>query len=170
MVFLTSLGKSIIRISCFDNILIIISFVGTNLSRAPDKTSHIHMRERKEKVLASLRDKMSWEFPMSKLQWGLNYWSWFSITYGTYFLNSETCLILRACLNNCGKHLTCIYLPHWKSWLQLELLTAKYFWEHCGFSCMIKCRDWILKGSADFYQRLTRGRARFKHGGNVGAP
>ena len=40
MVFLTS-------ISCFDNILIITSFVWTNLSRAP------------EKVLASLRDKMS---------------------------------------------------------------------------------------------------------------
>ena len=59
MVFLTSLGKSIRSISCFDNILIIISFVRTNLSRAPDKASHIHMRERKEKVLASLRDKMS---------------------------------------------------------------------------------------------------------------
>ena len=58
MVFLTSLGKSI-SISCFDNILIIISFVRTNLSRAPDKASHIHMRERKEVVLASLRDKMS---------------------------------------------------------------------------------------------------------------
>ena len=29
--------------------------------------------------------------------------------------------------NNCGEVLTCIYLPHWKSWLQLELLTAKYF-------------------------------------------
>src|SRR6185312_1309493 len=38
-------------------------------------------------------------------------------------------------------------------------------WEHCVFSCMIKCRDWTLKGSADFYKRLTRGRARFKHGG-----
>ena len=59
MVFLTSLGKSIRSISCFDNILIIISFVRTNLSRAPDKASHIHMRERKEVVLASLRDKMS---------------------------------------------------------------------------------------------------------------
>jgi len=59
MVFLTSLGKSIRSISCFDNILIIISFVRTNLSRAPDKASHIHMRERKENVLASLRDKMS---------------------------------------------------------------------------------------------------------------
>ena len=63
MVFLTSLGKSLRSISCFDNILIIISFVRTNLSRAPDKASHIHMRERKEKVLARLRDKMSWEFP-----------------------------------------------------------------------------------------------------------
>ena len=31
------------------------------------------------------------------------------------------------CLIIVGKHLTCIYLPHWKSWLQLELLTAKYF-------------------------------------------
>ena len=41
MVFLTSLGKSIRSISCFDNILIIISFVRTNLSRAPDKASHI---------------------------------------------------------------------------------------------------------------------------------
>ena len=30
---------------------------------------------------------------------------------------------------------------------------------------MIECRDWTLKGSADFYQTLTRGRARFKHGG-----
>ena len=69
------------------------------------------------------------------------------------------------CLIIVGKHLTYIYLPHWKSWLQLELLTAKYFWEHCVFSCMIKCRDWTLKGNADFYQRLTRGRARFKHGG-----
>ena len=59
MVFLTSLGKSIRSVSCFDNILIIISFVRTNLSRAPDKASHIHMRERKERVLASLRDKMS---------------------------------------------------------------------------------------------------------------
>jgi len=59
MVFLTSLGKPIRSISYFDNILIIISFVRTNLSRAPDKASHIHMRERKEKVLASLRDKMS---------------------------------------------------------------------------------------------------------------
>ena len=29
------------------------------------------------------------------------------------------------CLIIVGKHLTCIYLPHWKSWLQLELLTAK---------------------------------------------
>ena len=59
MVFLTSLGKSIRSVSCFDNIMIIISFVRTNLSRAPDKASHIHMRERKERVLASLRDKMS---------------------------------------------------------------------------------------------------------------
>ena len=59
MVFLTSLGKSIRSISCFDNILIITSFVRTNLSRAPDKASHIHMRERKERVLAKLRDKMS---------------------------------------------------------------------------------------------------------------
>ena len=31
------------------------------------------------------------------------------------------------CLIIVGKHLTCIYLPHWKSRLQLELLTAKYF-------------------------------------------
>ena len=31
------------------------------------------------------------------------------------------------CLIIVGKHLTCIYLPHWKSWLQLELLIAKYF-------------------------------------------
>ena len=69
------------------------------------------------------------------------------------------------CLKIVGKHLTCIYLTHWKSWLQLELLTAKYFWEHYVFSCMIKCRDWTPKGNADFYQRLTRGRARFKHGG-----
>ena len=69
------------------------------------------------------------------------------------------------CLIIVWKHLTCIYLPHWKSWLQLELLTAKYFWEHCVFSCMIKCRVWTPKGNADFYQRLTRGRARFKHGG-----
>ena len=97
MVFLTSLGKSIRSISCFDNILIIISFVRTNLSRAPDKASHIHMRERKEVVLASLRDKMSREFPWANCKEVLNYWSWFSITYGTYFLNSETCLILRAC-------------------------------------------------------------------------
>src|SRR6185437_7833636 len=59
MVFLTSLGKSIRSVSCFNNILIIISFVRTNLSRAPDKASHTHMGERKEKVLASLRDKMS---------------------------------------------------------------------------------------------------------------
>ena len=69
------------------------------------------------------------------------------------------------CLIIVGKNLTCIYLPHWKSWLQLELLTAKYFWEHFVFSCMIKCRDWTPKGNTDFYQRLTRGRARFKHGG-----
>ena len=62
MIFLTSLGKSI-SISCFDNILIIISFVRTNLSRAPDRASHIYMRERKEKVLGSLRYKMSLEFP-----------------------------------------------------------------------------------------------------------
>ena len=135
MVFLTSLGKSIRSISCFDNILIIISFVRTNLSIAPDKASHIH--ERQDELRVS----------MSKLQWGLNYWSWFSITYGTYFLNSETCLII------VGKHLTCIYLPHWKSWLQLELLTAKYFWEHCVFSCMIKYRDWTLKDSADFLSK-----------------
>ena len=58
MVFLTSLGKSI-SISCFDNILIIISFVRTNLSRALDKASHLYMREREERVLARLRDKMS---------------------------------------------------------------------------------------------------------------
>ena len=57
MVFLMSLGKSIRSISCFDNILIIISFVRTNLSRAPDKASY--MREREERVLARLRDKMS---------------------------------------------------------------------------------------------------------------
>src|SRR6185437_1866075 len=57
--FLTSLVKSIRSIFCFDNILIIISFVRTNLSRAPEKASHIYMIERKEKVLASLRDKMS---------------------------------------------------------------------------------------------------------------
>ena len=87
---------------------------------------------------------------MSKLQWGLNYWSWFSITYGTYYswdlFNFESmCLII------VGKHLTCIYLLHWKSWLQLELLTAKYFWEHCVFSCMIKCRDWTPKGNTDFF-------------------
>ena len=31
------------------------------------------------------------------------------------------------CLIIVGKHLTCIYLPHWKSWLQLELITTKYF-------------------------------------------
>ena len=49
----------LIYVNAHDNILIIISFVRTNLSRAPDKASHIHMRERKEKVLASLRDKMS---------------------------------------------------------------------------------------------------------------
>ena len=59
MVFLTSLGKPIRSISCFDNILIIISFVRTSLSRATNKASPIHMRERKEKFLASLRDKMS---------------------------------------------------------------------------------------------------------------
>ena len=67
MVFLTSLGKPIRSISCFDNILVIISFVRTNLSRAPDKASHIHMRERKEKVLASERqDEL--RVSMSKLQ------------------------------------------------------------------------------------------------------
>ena len=31
---------------------------------------------------------------------------------------------------------------------------------------MIKCRDWTLKDNTNFFnQRLTRGRARFKHGG-----
>ena len=69
------------------------------------------------------------------------------------------------CLIIVGKHLTCIYLPHWKKLVTTWTINCKIFWEHCVFSCMIKCRDWTLKGSADFYQRLTRGRARFKHGG-----
>jgi hypothetical protein len=38
------------------------------------------------------------------------------------------------------------------------------FREHYVFSCMIKCRIWTLKGNADIHRRLTRGRARFKHG------
>ena len=96
MVFLTSLGKSIRSVFCFDNILIIISFVRTNLSKAPDKASHIHMRERKESS-SKFERQDELRVSMSKLQWGLNYWSWFSITYGTYFLTPETCLILRAC-------------------------------------------------------------------------
>jgi len=89
MVFLTSLGKSIRSISCFDNILIIISFVRTNLSRAPDKASHIHMRERKERVLARLRDKMSWEFPWANCN---EVWI---IDLGLALLMELTFLILR---------------------------------------------------------------------------
>ena len=69
------------------------------------------------------------------------------------------------CLIIVGKHLTCIYLPHWKKLATTWTINCKIFWEHCVFSCMIECRDWTLKGSADFYQRLTRGWARFKHGG-----
>jgi len=40
-----------------------------------------------------------------------------------------------------GKHLTCIYLSHWKSWLQLELLTAKYF-----FGSIVFSRVWSSAG------------------------
>ena len=46
------------------------------------------------------------------------------------------------CLIIVGKHLTCIYLPHWKkSWLQLELLTAKYF-----FGSIVFSRVWSSAG------------------------
>jgi hypothetical protein len=69
--------------------LIIISFVRTNLSRAPDKASHIHMRERKERVLASLRDKMSWEFPWANCN---EVWI---IDLGLALLMELTFLILR---------------------------------------------------------------------------
>ena len=43
MVFLTSLGKSIRSLSCFDNILIIISFVRTNLSQSSTYSLHLHL-------------------------------------------------------------------------------------------------------------------------------
>ena len=67
-------------------------------------------------------------------------------------------------LNNCGEAFN-LYLPSTlKNLVTTLTINCKIFWEHC-FSCMIECRDWTLKGSADFYQRLTRGRARFKHGG-----
>ena len=69
------------------------------------------------------------------------------------------------CLIIVGKHLTCIYLPHWKSRLQLELLTAKYFLGALCFLVYDQVQGLDTEGSADFYQRLTRGWARFKHGG-----
>ena len=52
-------------------------------------------------------------------------------------------------------------------------LNAKYLREQYVLLCLTKCRE-DIEGNADFFisktPGLTRGRARFKHGGNVGAP
>ena len=52
-------------------------------------------------------------------------------------------------------------------------LNAKYLREQYVLLCMTKCRE-DIEGNTDFFiskaPGRTRGRARFKHGGNVGAP
>ena len=52
-------------------------------------------------------------------------------------------------------------------------LNAKYLREQYVLLCMTKCRE-DIEGNADFFiskaPGLTRGRPRFKHGENVGAP
>ena len=68
-------------------------------------------------------------------------------------------------LNNCGEAFN-LYLPSTlKKLVTTRTINCKIFLGALCFLVYDQVQGLDTEGSADFYQRLTRGRARFKHGG-----
>jgi hypothetical protein len=115
-----------------------------------------------------LRDRVRWEF-MSKVEGALIFWTWFSffLYLVHYFKIFEIHLNFGSKLNYLWEDFNWCPPSVWMKASTLWNFNELKFWEHYVFSFMIKCRVWAMKGNTAIHQRLTRGLARFMHGGAV---
>jgi hypothetical protein len=128
-------------LSCFENISFIKSW-GINFPKDLHikPTTYINVLRGTGVEEIGLKDKMRWEF-ISKMQGGLNLWTWFtSFSSHSLFKNFWDLFEFWEHVNTCGisliNNLPSVGIKASTLWNFNEL----NFWENYVFSCMIKCK------------------------------